>query len=539
MSVARPKAAIYLRVSSHRQSEEDRYSLPTQEEACRRYAAEHGLEVVGVYTDVATGSIYRGRPRLSELRRLVRDRAIDVVIVHSLDRLSRDQVHLAVLLEEFREHGVQLCSVLDPVEDSPVGRFLALARAFAAEVEREKLAERTQRGRRARAVSGKPIIGPKAPYGLQWVEEEGRFVEVPEEAAIVRYIFERAAAGATIEKLMRELNERGVPSPMGKSRWSRSTIRYLLREERYTGKGASYRYKTERRDNGKWYRTAVPDDWTVPLPDGVYPQIVSPELFVAVQERARQNQQMAPRASKQPELFLLRGGFARCGLCGGVLTTTTRRCRDKYRAYYYCYRTRDGQCVSNWISRDALDSAVWQQLVRAIEREDVLVSALEQALNERASNEDELRLLERAIQQTMEQEQNLVYNLAQIRDERVVQLVVREIERLQSQREKLERERAELERQRELQRAWRERLLDVTRWIHALRGRLDTLDYEERRNLLTALKVRVNVYPRGSVPRIVVEASIPLDDDDCAQHDKHCCGHREAGLEPRAGTARS
>ncbi len=524
------RAAVYTRVSSHRQSDEDRYSLPTQEEACRLHAAQHGYEVVGVFTDIASGSLYRTRPHLSELRRLVRERAIDAVLVHSLDRLSRDQVHLAVLLEEFREHGVHLVSVLDPVEDSPVGRFLALARIFAAELEREKLAERTQRGRRARAAAGKPIIGPKSPYGLRWVESEGRFVEVPEEASVLRYLFERVAAGASIEGLVAELTDRGIPTPMGKRQWRRATIVQLLHDERYTGQGAAYRYKTERRANGKWYRTAVPEGWTVALPEGVVPQIVSPELFAAVQRRLAWNKQLARRRNKNPELFLLRGGFARCGICGGSLVTCLRHPGNGRppQATYVCYRRRkEYRCPGVAISQRLLDTTVWERLTQAIEREEVIRPVIEQMLAEAPPLDDELRLIERAIRDAEEQEQNLVRNLALIRDARTAEPVVREIERLHDHVARLRQEQAELEAQRAVQQAWRDRLLTTANWLRALKGRLQALDQDERRNLLIALDVRVTVYRPDTEPRIVIEAAIPLDRVDCDQQDKHCCLQKE------------
>jgi len=529
----RPRAAIYTRVSSQRQSDEDRYSLPTQEAACREYAAQRGYEVIGVFTDVASASHYRHRQALTQLRQLVRQGGVDAIIVHSLDRLSRDQVHLAVLLEEFREHGVRLESVLDPVEDSSVGRFLALARAFAAELEREKLVERTQRGRRARAAAGKPIIGPKPPYGLRWNEAEGRFVEVPEEAAVVRYLFERVAAGASIGSLAAELTERGIPTPMGKRQWHRTTIGYLLRDERYVGRGVTYRYKTERRANGKWYRTEVPEGWTVPLPEGVLPQIVSPELFAAVQQRLALNKQLSRRRNKNPDLFLLRGGFARCGICGGTLTTTLRN--PGYGrpplTYYFCYRQRkEYGCPGVTISQRLLDETVWSRLVEALEREEVWRPAVEQLLAETSSLDDELSLVERALRETEEQEENLVRNLALIRDPRTAELVVREIERLQERAARLRAERDELEAQRAVQQAWRARLLETASWLRDLRGRLHALDYEAKRNLLIALGVRVTVHRAGTEPRIVIEAVIPLEDTDCDQHDKHCCMKKDAGV---------
>src|SRR4051812_11901647 len=87
-----PRAAIYVRVSSPGQMQ-DGTSLETQEERCRRYAAEHGLAVDPrhVYRDVFSGAVLHERPQLRELRQAARAHAFDVMISYAVDRLSRNQ----------------------------------------------------------------------------------------------------------------------------------------------------------------------------------------------------------------------------------------------------------------------------------------------------------------------------------------------------------------------------------------------------------------------------------------------------------------
>jgi DNA invertase Pin-like site-specific DNA recombinase len=54
LAVSQPRAAIYVRVSDPKQA--SNYSLPTQEERCRAYAAERGYSVVQVYRETHTGT---------------------------------------------------------------------------------------------------------------------------------------------------------------------------------------------------------------------------------------------------------------------------------------------------------------------------------------------------------------------------------------------------------------------------------------------------------------------------------------------------
>src|SRR5205814_1170914 len=95
------------------------------------------------------------RPGIERARELLRAGAVDDVIVYAVDRLSRHQNHIGVLFADIQDADAELCCVTEPFEDTAVGRFILAARAFAAEVEREKISERTKRGKAERARSGR------------------------------------------------------------------------------------------------------------------------------------------------------------------------------------------------------------------------------------------------------------------------------------------------------------------------------------------------------------------------------------------------
>jgi hypothetical protein len=78
--------------------QEDGFSLDTREEACRRYAAQHGYQAGSVFREVHTGSDLHERPALTTLRAAVSGGQIDVVIAYAVDRLSRKQAHVAAKL---------------------------------------------------------------------------------------------------------------------------------------------------------------------------------------------------------------------------------------------------------------------------------------------------------------------------------------------------------------------------------------------------------------------------------------------------------
>src|SRR3712207_897690 len=100
LAKSRPtRAAIYVRVSSIQQ-EQDGSSLDSQEAACRAYAEQLGYTVVAVHRETFSGGSFHERPLLGELRLAVRSGAVDVVVAYAVDRVSRDQTHIWILLDE-------------------------------------------------------------------------------------------------------------------------------------------------------------------------------------------------------------------------------------------------------------------------------------------------------------------------------------------------------------------------------------------------------------------------------------------------------
>lgn len=116
------RAAIYCRVSTEDQESEGT-SLQTQLDACLAYCEQKGYQVVRSFNETYSGLILE-RPKLTELRELIRAHDIDMVVVYCLDRLSRDPKHGVMLTQELEEHNVTLKTVTETVKSTGLGKLI-------------------------------------------------------------------------------------------------------------------------------------------------------------------------------------------------------------------------------------------------------------------------------------------------------------------------------------------------------------------------------------------------------------------------------
>ena len=189
------RCVIYARVSTDAQEREGS-SLDTQEQACRVYASDQGWTVVAALQDVVSGAILE-RPGLDQARAAIRAGDADVVLAYAVDRLSRSQNHLGVIFTEAEDRGTRLEFVTEPFDQTPIGRFIVAARSFMAEVERDKIAERTMRGKLERAKTGKLPQGTgKGCYGYIYHPASGKRGIDPVQGAVVLRLFSEFASGA-------------------------------------------------------------------------------------------------------------------------------------------------------------------------------------------------------------------------------------------------------------------------------------------------------------------------------------------------------
>ena len=359
---------IYCRVSTDPQ--EDNTSFDEQERCAREFCRTNGFIVGLVHRETFSGYVYRERKKLSLMRERYRDDKIQGVVVRTFDRLSRRQAHAAILMEEMEYHSIAFHCVMDPVsrEDKAMEQFVRMILAFVAEMEREKIMDRTMTGRIAQAKKGEIREGPKPLYGYRWhdpLTKDYREINKPQ-AAVCRWLHEQFDKGIGPRALLRAVVEKD-PS----RKWTRGAIHQILSDPRRTGKDAQV---FTRHKNG-----AKKPFEAVDLPDGTYPKIIEPELFARNQERLQFNKAEATRQCKEPERFLLRAGFIKCDICKRNMLVNASRSRSA--PIYFC---SDGG-HSNTVNSGSIDTLAWEYMVRLADEIELIERAIQLTTNNAAS----------------------------------------------------------------------------------------------------------------------------------------------------------
>ena len=348
-------AALYCRISTDDQDKEGT-SLKTQLRSCLEHCNRKGYEVAHRFTETYSG-LSLDRPQLTQLRDLVRTNQVDVVVIYCLDRLSRNATHGVILRDELDKHHVALESVTEDIDKSPLGEAITYLRGTFAQIEAEKIRERTMRGKMARVSEGRLPNGTGIGiYGYAWDKTTGKRLIIEDEATVVQTIFRMALDGLSTNRIATQLNAEGIKSKSG-NLWHPLTVRRILNNPTYTGQT----YFGQSKRVGKTKVVAQPKESWILLPD-ITPPIITQDTFDLTQAAIRKAKLARP---VKPNAAYLLTSFVRCPKCGSTVGGTTLS--RKYR-YYKCRgsaptATRARICDAGYIKADHLETFLWNKVL--------------------------------------------------------------------------------------------------------------------------------------------------------------------------------
>ena len=348
------RIAGYVRVSSQRQATEGDSLVAQQNEIeqeieFRSRREGWNADSVEFYVDAGRSAKNQNRPQLQRLKRDISAGRVDVVICFKLDRITRSLKDFVDLWELFADHDVDVISLREKFDSSnPTGMAMLQLIMVFAQLEREMTGERTvaiMKDRAERGLwNGGHVLGYRSAN-----DESGKLIVNPEEAALVRQIFDGFEELGSAGAVTRRLSEAGIRYPT-----------YTTRSDKVRGGNLFTKQKVIGLLRNAVYIGRI--SWGAVIVNDCHEPIISKEQFERVQLTFGETKKRRSNRKKQinTRQYLL-SGLLRCP-CGSHLVGHSAH--NKHRAYHYYSCTRQSHeagkysCDSPRIPAEALEEAV-------------------------------------------------------------------------------------------------------------------------------------------------------------------------------------
>lgn len=232
------RAALYTRVSTEDQAKEG-FSLTAQLERLRSYCEARGWTIAGEYVD--DGYSGRSIKRPAYQRMMAEMDKWDVLLVMKMDRIHRNSRNFMEMMDTLRRSNREFVSMTESLDTSTaMGRFVVDIIQRIAQLESEQIGERVYYGMEQKAQTPIENLDPNKgeflgfghPYGYDY--RNGKLQINPEEAAVVKKIFNMYTDGFTIPKIASYLNKSGIPTKKGR-KWGDNTVAKIIKNPLYCG----------------------------------------------------------------------------------------------------------------------------------------------------------------------------------------------------------------------------------------------------------------------------------------------------------------
>lgn len=346
-------AAAYIRVSTDEQMD---YSPAVQLEEILSYAEKNGFQIPNAFIfkdEGISGRSAEKRPGFQEMIRQTRKKQnkIKYIIVHKYDRFARNKEDAVLYKALLKKDGVKVISVREPIpqDDKFAVIYESMLEAMA-EYYSLNLSEEVKKTMVKKAHQGEYQAPP--PFG--YTMENKVLTPIPEEAAMIRFLFEAYALGKeSMYSLSRHLNQMGFRTHRG-GLFENRTVQYILNNPVYKGYSRWTPTGRTRRDFHN------PDSV---IAKGTWQPLVSEELWEAAAMRTAKEKR-THYSHKRPETEGKHwiSSMIKCSACGCSLSISGNY-KKKDAFHLQCGRYNHGQChISHSLSSNRLFPALFESL---------------------------------------------------------------------------------------------------------------------------------------------------------------------------------
>ena len=375
------KAVAYCRYSSDLQREE---SIEAQEHFISAFAFQENYEILHFYCDRAKSGKNMNRPAFQQMLEDSKKGDFQAIIVHKLDRFSRNTVDTLSTIDELKSRGIDVVSAYEHLEENPVGRVMLNIISSFSEYYISNLANEVSKGQRENAYKCKANGGIGC-LGYNIVNQ--KYVINDAEADTVRLIFQQYANGYGYNTIINQLNGLGRKTKAGKP-FGKNSLYAILNNEKYVGIYTFNKIAHGDMHGKRNSHRLKPDSEIIRIPGGV-PAIISQELWDRVQAMRKIN----PKGKSHNKYFYLLSGLLYCGECGYKMHGNPRNTGNGGPIYvtYRCNRRDNNHaCCCREVRREYIEGFVIEELFRHFFNENSIPLITKQ-LNEKLKTDNQTK----------------------------------------------------------------------------------------------------------------------------------------------------
>ncbi len=363
----RLRVAAYARVSTEKDEQENSYE--GQVNYYTRYIQDHPTWVfVKVYADQGvSGTSTKHRKGFQEMMSDAEEGKIDLILVKSISRFGRNTVDIVDACRVLKANNVDVIFEKENLQlFSTSGEFMLTLFSSFAQEESRSISENITWTVRNNYKEGKYHMAYSRFLGYE-KGPDGKPKIVEKEAAVVRDIYQLFIEGKSPSMIAKVLTERGIKSPGGKEKWTCSTVKSILTNEKYAGDAvlqktfvADFLNHRTVKNEGQLDQYYLRDD---------HEGIVSHEIFDYVQ--AELERRKGSRTSSAEGLF---AGKLFCGECGKLYGQKVWHSNEKYRKEIYrCNDKYEGKkvCKTPTVTDEIVKKAFMSVMRDLISEEDL------------------------------------------------------------------------------------------------------------------------------------------------------------------------
>ncbi|HEY5557763.1 recombinase family protein [Acetobacterium sp.] len=352
------KVVAYARFSSDNQRTE---SIDAQLREIKEYCLKENYQLVNVYLDEVKSGLSDERPGFLSMIDDAENNKFDAVIVHKLDRFSRDRYDSAIYKRKLKKAGVKLFSVLERLDDSPESIILesvleGMAEYYSKNLARETLKGLTENALKCQHNGGIPALGYQVdPVTKKYVIDEY-------EADTVRKIYELYLNDYGYLEIVEHLNANSRQTKRGKP-FGKNSLYEILKNEKYIGYYIYNKVKNRRIYGANNHNYKNAED-IIRIAGGV-PQIITNEQWKKAREKMERNRRKA--AQYKTKYVYPLSGLVYCERCGASYCGHHSTSRGCINFYYACSRKRNKKdCDAPLVNKELLEETVMIELEKRL-----------------------------------------------------------------------------------------------------------------------------------------------------------------------------